>query len=145
MTIFDSGPVLELTSQEAWAKLASVTLGRLATSVAGQPDIFPVNFVVQRETILLRTGEGTKLLTASINHQVAFEADDHDVHEGWSVIVKGQARVLSASADIADAERAQALSWIPTIKRRFIRITPHEISGRRFRFGGEADDWSDWA
>lgn len=35
MTAFDPDPVLELTTQEAWAKLASVTLGRLATSVGG--------------------------------------------------------------------------------------------------------------
>ncbi|TPG32730.1 pyridoxamine 5'-phosphate oxidase family protein [Mycolicibacterium hodleri] len=143
MTTFDSDPILELTEYEAWAKLASVTLGRLATSVAGQPEIFPVNFVVQRHTIVLRTAEGTKLLSALINQCVAFEADDHDVYEGWSVIVKGQARVLDDATDIAEAERAQVMPWIPTVKRRFLRITPSAISGRRFRFGGEPDDWSD--
>lgn len=142
MTAFDPDPVLELTTPEAWAKLASVTLGRLATSVGGQPEIFPVNFVVQRHTILLRTAEGTKLMSALINERVAFEADDHDAYEGWSVIVKGHAEVLDDFADIAEAERAQVLPWIPTIKRRFLRITPEEISGRRFRFGGEPDDWS---
>ncbi|MBJ7338115.1 pyridoxamine 5'-phosphate oxidase family protein [Mycolicibacterium sp.] len=143
MTAFDSNPILELTEHEAWAKLASVTLGRLATSVAGQPEIFPVNFVVQRQTILLRTAEGTKLLSALINRSVAFEADDHDVYEGWSVIVKGHADVLDEACDIAEAERAQVMPWIPTIKRRFLRITPTVITGRRFRFGGEPDDWSD--
>ena len=37
------------------------------------------------------------------------------------------------------AERAQLLPWVPTEKLRFVRITPSEISGRRFQFGPEPD------
>jgi nitroimidazol reductase NimA-like FMN-containing flavoprotein (pyridoxamine 5'-phosphate oxidase superfamily) len=136
MTTFEANPVVELIDRDSWNLLASVALGRLATSVAGQPEIFPVNFVVQQHTILLRTAEGTKLLNALVNEQVAFEADDHDVEEGWSVVVKGRAYVLGAS-EFAEAERGQVLPWTTTAKNRFIRIVPIEISGRRFRFGGE--------
>ena len=136
MTTFEANPVVELIDRDSWNLLASVALGRLATSVAGQPEIFPVNFVVQQHTILLRTAEGTKLLNALVNEQVAFEADDHDVEEGWSVVVKGRAYVLGAS-EFAEAERGQVLPWTTTPKNRFIRIVPVEISGRRFRFGGE--------
>jgi nitroimidazol reductase NimA-like FMN-containing flavoprotein (pyridoxamine 5'-phosphate oxidase superfamily) len=136
MTTFEANPVVELIDRDSWNLLASVALGRLATSVAGQPEIFPVNFVVQQHTILLRTAEGTKLLNALVNEQVAFEADDHDVEEGWSVVVKGRAYVLGAS-EFAEAERGQVLPWTTTAKNCFIRIVPIEISGRRFRFGGE--------
>jgi nitroimidazol reductase NimA-like FMN-containing flavoprotein (pyridoxamine 5'-phosphate oxidase superfamily) len=136
MTTFEANPVVELIDRDSWNLLASVALGRLATSVAGQPEIFPVNFVVQQHTILLRTAEGTKLLNALVNEQVAFEADDHDVEEGWSVVVKGRAYVLGAS-EFAEAERGQVLPWTTTAKNRFIRIVPIEISGRRFRFGDE--------
>ena len=38
-------------------------------------EIFPVNFVVQRRTVLLRTAEGTKLVSAAINNHLVFEAD----------------------------------------------------------------------
>lgn len=140
-----SDPVTLLTEDESWARLSSMTLGRLAISVGGQPDIFPVNFVVQRHTVLLRTAEGTKLAGAITNEQVAFEADDHNVEHAWSVVVKGRATVLSTAEEIADAERAQVLPWTATTKRRYVRITPTEISGRRFRFGGEPDDLFDFS
>ena len=143
MTTFDADPIQELTDDESWTLLASVSLGRLATSVADQPEIFPVNFVVQRKTILLRTAEGTKLLTAIMNQRVAFEADDHDAEKGWSVVVKGHAHVLAGSAELAEADRGQVLPWITTAKNRYIRVTPSAVSGRRFRFGGEFDTGTD--
>ena len=74
-----SEPAAVLSASESWDLLASVSLGRVVTSVAGQPDIFPVNFVVQRRTVLFRTAEGTKLVSAAVNNHVLFEADDHDV------------------------------------------------------------------
>ena len=87
-------PVTILSETECWNLLSSASLGRLVTSVDGEPDIFPVNFVVQHRTVLLRTAEGTKLVSAAINNNVLFEADEHNVAEGWSVIVKGMARLL---------------------------------------------------
>jgi nitroimidazol reductase NimA-like FMN-containing flavoprotein (pyridoxamine 5'-phosphate oxidase superfamily) len=136
-------PVSILSEAESWALLAGVSLGRLATSVTGQPDIFPVNFVVQRQTILIRTAEGTKLASTAVNHQVAFEADDHGLEQGWSVVVKGHAHLVQGSSETAEAERAQVLPWIPTPKDRFIRILPSTISGRRFIFGTAPDLWLD--
>jgi uncharacterized protein len=133
-----------MTEHECWAELSSRTLGRLATSVDGQPDIFPVNYVVQRHTVLIRTAEGTKLASAAINRQVAFEADDHDFMKGWSVVVKGQARVLSTADELEAAERAQVLPWTATPKQRFIRIVPTDITGRRFAFGSEPDHLYDF-
>ena len=136
--------VTPLTEEESWAQLSSMALGRLAISVSGQPDIFPVNFVVQRRTILIRTAEGTKLAAAMTNGQVAFEVDDHNVEQAWSVVVKGRAKVLMYADEIAEAERAQVIPWTATVKRRFLRITPISITGRRFRFGGEPVDAVDF-
>ena len=132
-------PLTILSEDESWHLLASRTLGRLVTSVEGQPEIFPVNFVVQRRTVLFRTAEGAKLFTVVMNSRVAFEADDHNVSEGWSVIVKGTARLLNTSAEIQEAERAQLLSWTATSKHRYVRVIPSVITGRRFRFGSEPD------
>ena len=84
-------PVTVLSEEESWNLLASVSLGRLVTSMDGQPEIFPVNFVTQRPTVLFRTAEGTKLFHVVMNERVAFEADDHGIEEGWSVMVKGRA------------------------------------------------------
>ena len=138
MTSSGTGPVAAMSEPESWARLAGSTLGRLAISVDDQPDVFPVNFVVQNRTILIRTAEGTKLAGAAVNKRVAFEVDDHDTVQGWSVVVKGHARIMTSDDELAAAERAQVLPWITTPKRQFIRITPSDITGRTFRFGGES-------
>lgn len=138
-------PVTILSASESWDLLASVTLGRLVTDVDGQPEIFPVNFVVQRRTILFRTAEGTKLVSAAINNHVVFEGDDHGTSEGWSVIVKGLARMLRTNEELEEAERAQLLPWTATLKQHYVRIQPVSISGRRFRFGPEPTPESTFA
>jgi uncharacterized protein len=138
-------PVTILSVSESWDLLASVALGRLVTSVQGEPEIFPVNFVVQRRTVLFRTAEGTKLVSAAINNRVLFEADDHDAAEGWSVIVKGAARTLHTNEELEEAERAQLLPWTATLKQHYVRIQPVSITGRRFRFGPEPNPESTFA
>jgi nitroimidazol reductase NimA-like FMN-containing flavoprotein (pyridoxamine 5'-phosphate oxidase superfamily) len=138
-------PITILSESECWSLLGSAALGRLVTSVGGQPEIFPVNFVVQNRTVLFRTAEGTKLVSAAINHSVVFEADDHNVAEGWSVIVKGTARSLRTDEEIAEAEGAQLLPWIATLKLHYVRVMPTQITGRRFQFGPEPDRGSTFA
>jgi uncharacterized protein len=138
-------PVTILSVSESWDLLATVALGRLVTSVGGEPEIFPVNFAVQRRTVLFRTAEGTKLVSTAINKRVLFEADDHDVAEGWSVIVKGTARMLHTNEEIEEAEQAQLLSWTATLKLHYVRVLPVSITGRRFRFGPEPNRESTFA
>ena len=61
-------PMDVLSVDESWNLLSSVTLGRLVTCVEGHPEIFPVNFVVQRKTVLFRTAEfASKLFTVVMN------------------------------------------------------------------------------
>ena len=105
----------------------------------GRPDIFPVNFVVQHRTVLFRTAEGTKLVGTAINDHVLFEADDHGVTEGWSVIVKGTAAYVRTHDEIDEAERAQLLPWTATAKQHYVRVRPLSVTGRRFVFGPEPD------
>lgn len=124
-----------LPVHECWDLMAGVTLGRLVTSVDGQPEIFPVNYAVQNRTVLFRTAEGTKLVSTAINNRVLFEVDDHNVAEGWSVIVKGRARSLRTDEQIEEAERAQLLPWTSTEKTHYVRVIPEMVTGRRFRFG----------
>ena len=138
----EQGPITVLEDNEAWNLLSSVALGRLVTSFGGQLEIFPVNFVVQNKTVLFRTAEGTKLFTTVMNEKVLFEADDHTTVEGWSVVLRGTARMLSGAEEIRDAEDAGLMPWVPTEKLRFVRVTPSEISARHFRFGPEPQSGS---
>ena len=144
MSLHDQ-PITNLSETESWKLLAGAELGRLITDVGGQPDVFPVNFVTQHQTILFRTAEGTKLSSVVLNQDVVFEADHHDSAEAWSVIVKGRANVLDTRAEIEEAEHAQLRPWIPTLKLRYVRVVPREISGRRLKFGPEPDAESSFA
>lgn len=130
-------PVAILSERESWDLLDGVALGRLVTAVDDEAHIFPVNFVVQNRTILFRTAAGTKLISAAINNQVVFEADDHNSAEGWSVIVRGIARTVRTDEELDEAERAQLLPWAATTKTHYVRVSPVRVTGRRFRFGPE--------
>lgn len=132
-----SEPVTILSERECWELLGSVALGRLVTAVDDEAHVFPVNFVVQNRTILFRTAAGTKLISAAINNQVVFEADDHTAAEGWSVIVRGVARTLRTDEELEEAEQAQLLPWTATSKTHYVRVSPVRVTGRRFRFGPE--------
>src|ERR1700724_4274693 len=107
----DTQPISILSATECWSLLGTVALGRLVTSVDGQPAIFPVNFVVQHRSVLFRTAEGTKLVSSAINNQVLFEADGTTADEGWSVIVKGTARSPRTAEELEDARRAGLFPW----------------------------------
>jgi uncharacterized protein len=130
-------PISILSGSECWELMSSVALGRLVTSVDGHPEIFPVNFVVQDRGILFRTAQGTKLVSAAINDQVLFEVDQYDAAEGWSVIVKGNARVMRTDEQRDTAERAHLTPWTSSAKQHFILIRPLSVTGRRFRFDSE--------
>jgi len=130
-----AAPMSILSVSQCWELLSGVALGRLVTSVDGVPEIFPVNFAVQDRTVLFRTAEGTKLVSTAINDRVLFEADGYSESEGWSVIVKGYARILRTDDDIEVAERAGLLPWTATEKRHYVRIRPLSVTGRRFVFG----------
>ncbi|OBJ29906.1 pyridoxamine 5'-phosphate oxidase [Mycobacterium colombiense] len=129
-----------LPVHECWELLGSLALGRLVTYADGQPDIFPVNYVVQRRTVLFRTAAGTKLVSSAINNKVLFEVDDHNVAEAWSVIVRGTARSLHTPEELEEAERAQVLPWTRPEKTHYVRIVPQSVTGRRFQFGSPPGD-----
>lgn len=126
------GPVTVLTEAESWELLDGSAFGRLGVSVANQPEIFPINYYADGDTILFRTSEGTKLLELTINSHVAFEADAYTDEWAWSVIVKGRAHVIENQEEIFEADQLPLTPWIPTLKYIYVRITPTEITGRRF-------------
>lgn len=129
-----------LPVHECWELVGSLALGRLVTYADGQPDIFPVNYVVQRRTVLFRTAAGTKLVSTAINNRVLFEVDDHNLAEAWSVIIRGKARSLRTLEELEEAERAQVLPWTRPEKTHYVRIVPESVTGRRFQFGSPPGD-----
>ena len=133
-----SDPVLrELDEDECWHELRHAPLGRLAVAVAGEADIFPINFVVHDRALYFRTAPGTKLLELSVNGRVALEVDSFTYDEARSVVVKGVAERLERQSEIDAADQLPLLPWIPTLKYRWVRITPGVVRGILFHRSAE--------
>lgn len=131
-------PVTRLSRAEAWELLAGAPVGRLATVINRQPDIFPVNFIVEDSSVIFRTSEGSKLLQLTVNARVAFQADGWVTDTGWSVVVKGTATEVT-DADERDRIERVLHPWVATVKTHVVRIDVDEIEGRRFVFGDEPE------
>ena len=137
MMVMGFGGIIELDAADCWQVLRRTSLGRIAVSAAGTVDIFPINYAVDGETIVFRTAPGTKLLELAINDRVAFEIDGHDAREAWSIVVKGIAERMERQSEMDAAENLGLTPWIPTLKYRWVRIRPTEVTGRRFALGPE--------
>jgi uncharacterized protein len=123
-----------LDESACWALLRTAEVGRLAVVVSHRPEIFPINFVVDRATVVFRTAGGTKL-DWSAGRDVAFEVDGYEPETGeaWSVVVKGLAREVKQMYEALDALELPLHPWHASSKPHIVRIEPEEISGRRFR------------
>jgi hypothetical protein len=134
--------IVTLTDTECWSLLRSAAVGRLGVTVKGRPDIFPVNHVVHRESIVFRTSQGSKL-DACVDQPVAYEVDGFDTATGdaWSVVIKGTAKDLRERDEIMRALRLPITPWPGDPKPRIVQIDPDpgpgSVTGRRFHvFGG---------
>lgn len=123
-----------LDEADCWELLADSELGRLAVSVAGYPDIFPVNYVVSDARLFFRTSEGSKLASLAVNEAVAFEIDGYRAEDNkvWSVVVQGHSRIVSNDDEAALLEDLPLVPWNLSEKVHFVEIQPTTLSGRRF-------------
>lgn len=132
----DIDPAVIIPDQDkSWDLLASQRLGRLALMGQSGVDIYPVNYVVDGESIVFRSASGSKLSQISTSGLVSFEADSWDETSGFSVIAKGTAEVVSDPGEIAQVEALRLKPWTQTVKTIFVRIRVDSISARRFYFG----------
>jgi len=126
MQILDDG--------ECWELIASQQFGRLAVAPAGQPDIFPVNHLVEGNRILFRTAEGSKLVSLAVNSSVAYEVDGYSTasNEAWSVVAYGRAHEVESDDESAAMEELPLFPWNTAPKYTFVAVEVDRLSGRRF-------------
>lgn len=122
-----------LSRSECLELMAGQPVGRIGTSLRSLPAVLPVSFIVDGDSIVFRTGAGTKFYAAIRNAVVAFEVDDFDPEHltGWSVLIVGQAREITDPAELEAARRLPLESWIPGDLDRYVRVTAAHVSGRR--------------
>jgi nitroimidazol reductase NimA-like FMN-containing flavoprotein (pyridoxamine 5'-phosphate oxidase superfamily) len=128
-------PDFQLSIDQCWALLDGGIVGRIALIVDGHPEIFPVNFVLQRRSIVFRTAGGTKLWAATTAKPVAFEIDGYDAQEqtAWSVVARGEAEVIADQTAKDEADELLLEPWQPGDKNHYVRLAPKVLTGRRFK------------
>jgi nitroimidazol reductase NimA-like FMN-containing flavoprotein (pyridoxamine 5'-phosphate oxidase superfamily) len=123
-------PVLEdLTGQQCEDHLAAGGIGRIVLSTRSGPVAYPVNFIFTNGAVVFRTSDS---MVDAISGVVAFEVDhiDEAMSEGWSVLVRGHARLVE---DVEERRRAALLDlepWAGGARLNLVEITPFEMTGR---------------
>ena len=132
-----------LSFDQCWELLAAGIVGRLALVVDDRPDIFPVNYVLDRRSIVFRSGGGTKLWGAMAARPAALEIDGYEAaaEEAWSVVARGETTVIDNEEEKAAVDALHLEPWQPGVKDHYIRLTPRALTGRRFKVN-RPDVWS---
>lgn len=125
-----------LDRDECLALLGADVIGRLAVVVGGSAAIFPVNYALDGDSVVVRTDAGTKL-DAVGRAQASFEIDsfDRDSRTGWSVVASGRLEEVTRYRR-RDLDRLQGLPVVPWAggeKAHYLRLVPDRITGRRVR------------
>lgn len=135
----DGDPWVEhLASDRCWQRLAGAAVGRLGVVVDSAPEIYPVNFVLDGQTVVFRSDPGSKLRALGRSPSVCFQVDGVDVtnRTGWSVLLKGRAEEIDGSDERRRMEGLSLRFWGVGPKDRWIRIRPTEVSGRHIHRQG---------
>jgi nitroimidazol reductase NimA-like FMN-containing flavoprotein (pyridoxamine 5'-phosphate oxidase superfamily) len=135
MSTSEAGPKTEILSvHDCWKYLRSASVGRVAVVKDAVPEIFPVNYLPEDGTVIFRTAPGTKLDAVLQGGTVALEADGLNDYGtiAWSVVLKGQPEAAALAGDDLSRADRDLTPWEAGVKDQLIRITPTELTGRRF-------------
>jgi len=133
----DSSGLQVLTREECLRLLSSTPIGRIVFTDRALPAVQPVTFLLDGESIVIRTGLGSKLAAATRHSVVAFEADefDPDLRTGWSVTAVGHAWAVEEPAEVARLAALPLTAWAPGDRDHYIVVAAEQISGRRITGG----------
>jgi transcriptional regulator with XRE-family HTH domain len=133
-------PVLAtLSEDECRAHIAGGGVGRLLFVEPGRgPVATPVNYVMDGDDLVFRTGPQTTVAAAVGQQQVSFDVDhlDDTLAEGWSVLLTGTARIITGAAELEHAAALDIQSWAGGERDVYIRLSTSQITGRRIRVAG---------
>ena len=119
-----------LSQDECRTRLRGGGVGILALCGIAAPVLRPVNFALDRDHVVIRTGEGRILEAAQGGEPASFVICETDrlEHVGWSVVVTG---VLTEHSSAGDASELPLRPWARAEKHHFVGLRIEEISGRR--------------
>jgi hypothetical protein len=123
-------PALEsLAPAQCEQHLSAGGVGRIILSTGSGPVAYPVNFVFARGCVIFRTSNA---MVDNISGVVAFEVDhvDEAMSEGWSVLVRGHARLIEGTELRLVAAVLDLEPWAGGARINVVSIAPFEVTGR---------------
>jgi uncharacterized protein len=121
-----------LSRSECETLLASAPVGRLVFTEGALPAVRPVNFVLYRGDVIVRTSRDGAIARLN-NDVVAFEVDDIDpaTRTGWSVVVVGKSEPVTDIDDLVVLSDPVHRPWPSGDRGHFLRVRAEIVSGRR--------------
>ena len=127
----DEDAIETLSPEECRRRLSEGGVACLALpEVDGAPVLRPVNFVLDDDALVVRTGEGRIFDAAqrSVPAALLLHGIDKLEHTGWSVIATG---ALTEREGDARHDALPLRAWAPGRKERFVALALEELSGLR--------------
>jgi transcriptional regulator with XRE-family HTH domain len=133
-------PVLaSLSADECRALIAAGGVGRVLFVDADRgPVAVPVNYRMDGDDVVFRTGSGTRLADSLRDASVSFDVDhlDEALGEGWSVLLTGTVSVITEPDDLDRAGALGVEPWAGGDRPMYARLRVHQVTGRAIRATG---------
>jgi transcriptional regulator with XRE-family HTH domain len=129
-------PTLEpLDAVQCRGYLGTSGVGRLVIVEPRGPVAIPVNYAMLGNDIVIRTTSWGGLAASATQPRVSFEVDhlDEALAEGWSVLVSGEARVVTDPGELAAVSTLGIAPWAGGDRATYVRIIASEVTGRQIR------------
>jgi nitroimidazol reductase NimA-like FMN-containing flavoprotein (pyridoxamine 5'-phosphate oxidase superfamily) len=122
-----------LDRSECFRLLNGAGVGHIAVTSGSLPLVLPLSYVMDGDTIVVETGRGNPLESATAGAVVGFEVDNVNEHghSGWTVMVTGVAREVHDGEAIERFRPLLPRSPDPYHDERFVRISSELVTGRR--------------
>ena len=117
---------------ECIRRLAAHGIGRIGVAPHGKVGIFPVNYLVDGDSVVVRVRPHGGLDEATRGSFVAIEIDHADsmYHEGWSVLVQGSCTHVTDPDDLDALGHLPLLPWGGPDRDLYLRVAIESVSGR---------------
>ena len=121
-----------LERDECVRRLAAHGVGRIGVAHGGRVGIFPVNYVVDGDSVVVRVRPAGELDAATRGTPVAIEIDHADTmyHEGWSVLVQGHCTHVTEPDELHELSQLPLVPWGGSDRDLYLRVAMESVSGR---------------
>ncbi|MCU4745463.1 MULTISPECIES: helix-turn-helix domain-containing protein [Streptomyces] len=123
--------LVALDAATSRARIPQYGVGRIGVENEHGPGIYPVNYSIVGDSVVLRTSPDSPVASAA-GHEVAFEVDhiDEARSEAWSVLIVGRASLVTDEETRRQLdEAAHTESWAGSDRQLWVRIRAERVSG----------------